>query len=233
MNYKDLQEQANLIGLEITDDMIQKLKKYHELLSLWNEKMNLTAITEESEVIKKHFFDCIIPLTMLEDEGRLIDVGSGAGFPGLVFKIVRPNYEVTLLEPIGKRCNFLNEVIKELYLKAIEVINERSEDFAKENREVYDIATARAVANLNILSELCLPLVKVNGVFLAMKGSKGEEEHLEASKAIETLGAELVRKYEHDISGAGERVNLLYKKVKNTPTKYPRNYSQIKNKPIR
>ena len=218
MNYKDLQEQANLIGLEITDDMIQKLKKYHELLSLWNEKMNLTAITEESEVIKKHFFDCIIPLTMLEDEGRLIDVGSGAGFPGLVFKIVRPNYEVTLLEPIGKRCNFLNEVIKELDLK---------------NIEVYDIATARAVANLNILSELCLPLVKVDGVFLAMKGSKGEEEHLEASKAIETLGAELVRKYEHDISGAGERVNLLYKKVKNTPTKYPRNYSQIKNKPIR
>ena len=233
MNYQDLKEKTKVIGIEITDDMINKFKKYYELLSLWNEKMNLTAITEESEVIKKHFFDCIIPLSILEEKGKLIDVGSGAGFPGIVFKIVRSNYEVALLEPIGKRCNFLNEVIKELDLKNIKVVNERSEDFAKENRERFDIACARAVANLSILSELCLPLVKVDGVFLAMKGSKAEEEHLEAAKAIETLGAELVRKYEHDISGAGERVNLLYKKIKNTPAKYPRNYSQIKNKPIR
>lgn len=233
MNYEDLKKNSELIGIDISEDMITKLKKYYELLSLWNEKINLTAIIDEEEVIEKHYFDCIKPLEELEIEGNVVDVGSGAGFPGLVFKIIRPNYDMVLLEPNNKRVTFLKEVIKELDLKNIEVINERSEDFAKENREKYDIVCARAVANLNILSELCLPLVKENGIFLAMKGAKGSEELLEAKEAISKLGGQIKSQQEYELPTGGSRTNLFYKKIKRTPDKYPRNYSQIKKKPLK
>ncbi len=233
MNYQELINKSEVIGINITEDMINKLKKYHELLSLWNEKINLTAISKEEEVIEKHFYDCIIPLELLPKEGKVIDVGSGAGFPGMIFKIFNPNYEMTLLEPINKKTNFLNEVIKELDLKDIQAINERSEDYVKENREIYDVVCARAVANLNILSELCIPLVKKDGYFLAMKGIKGDEENNDAIKAIEMLGAKLDYRQEYELANSGTRINLFYKKISNTPLNYPRSYSLIKKKPLK
>ena len=233
MNYEELKKNSELIGIKISEDITEKLKKYHELLSSWNEKINLTAITDEEEVIEKHYFDCIRPLEKLKNDGKVIDVGSGAGFPGLVFKIIRPNYEMTLLEPNNKRVTFLKEVIRELDLKDIEVVNQRSEDFAKENRENYDFVCARAVANLNILSELCLPLVKENGIFLAMKGSKANEELIEAKEAISKLGAKLETKQEYELPSGGLRTNLFFKKINKTPDKYPRAYSQIKKKPLK
>lgn len=232
MNYLELKEKGSELGIEITEDMISKLKKYYELLSEWNKKMNLTAITEEEEVIEKHFYDCILPLVHLKNEGKLADVGSGAGFPGIVFKIIKPKLNITLIEPSNKRCQFLKEVIKELNLKDIEVITERSEDYVKDNREVFDVVTARAVANLNILSELCIPLIKKEGTFLAMKGLKGIEESKEAEGAIEKLGCKIELIQENELPTSGKRINLFYKKVSTTQNKYPRPYSAIKKNPL-
>lgn len=219
------------LNISLTESQLSQLDTYAELLRIWNEKMNLTAITEYEEVLEKHFYDCIIPLKNEYVQGSVIDVGSGAGFPGLVWKIVRPELHMTLLEPTGKRCTFLKEVISTLNLKDIKVENERAEEFVKTHRESYDVVTARAVANLNVLSELCVPLVKMSGIFYALKGAKGKEEEIAARKACTTLGMELVEE-EHYTLPSGERVNLIYKKIKETSPKYPRNYGQIKKKPL-
>lgn len=227
MNFAELQKYGNDNGITVSDQMIRQLNTYMELLTEWNQKFNLTAVTDPEEIIARHFCDCIIPLCTFDIHGKTADVGSGAGFPGLVWKIIRPDLRMTLIEPTGKRCTFLNEVIRELDLTEIQVVNERSEDHAPEHRESYDTVTARAVANLRVLSELCLPLVKKGGSFVAMKGSRGREELQEASHALKVLGGEA-----EDIRETGSGINLLIRKSAHTPAQYPRSYGRIKKNPL-
>ncbi len=229
MNYKELF--ANN-GIQFTDLQLSQLDQYAKLLVEWNEKFNLTAITNEEDIYVKHFLDSILLAKNYNTAGSLCDVGTGAGFPGLVLKIYLPDLNVTLLEPNGKRVTFLNEVIRQLDLKGIETVNERAEDFGKKNFEKYDFATARAVAALNILSELCIPLVKVGGHFLAMKGPKGYQELKEAEKAIRTLACETASIQSFGLGEDNTRVIIDIIKKDHTPSKYPRNYGQIKKKPL-
>ncbi|MBR3311752.1 MAG: 16S rRNA (guanine(527)-N(7))-methyltransferase RsmG [Solobacterium sp.] len=208
------------------------LRQYLELLCEWSEKMNLTAIKDPEEILEKHFIDSILPLTQTEISGSAADVGTGAGFPGLVWKIVKPELQVTLIEPTEKRCRFLREVIQNLKLKDIDVVNMRAEDYAKDHRETFDIVTARAVANLNVLCELCIPLIRIGGKFIAMKGAQALEEKNAAQKAAETLGARFAEARSASLPKGDTRTSLIYIKDKATPAKYPRNYGQIKKKPL-
>ena len=166
------------------------------------------------------------------DAVHLCDVGAGAGFPSLPLKIMNPQMKITILEPLNKRVVFLKEVCRELQLDNVECLNVRAEDYAKEHRESFDLVTARAVANLRVLSELCLPLVKKNGIFVAMKGAAGFEEQAEAEKATKILGAELEKAEEVHLQDGSARVNLTYRKVRTTPPQYPRAYAKIKKSPL-
>ena len=219
------------LGIQLTTVQMEQFQKYMELLIEWNEKMNLTAITEESQIWEKHFYDSILPFSHLTFK-TMCDVGSGAGFPGIPVKIVFPQVRMTLVEPLQKRCRFLNEVKEQLGLENMEVVNARAEDFAKDHREQYDIVSARAVAKLSILLELCVPLVKKNGKMVALKGKNGMEELEQAQKAISVLGVVLESEETCIIEDDATRINLYLKKVKNTPPKYPRAYGQIKKKPL-
>lgn len=232
MDFVQLQQYGKENGVIITDEMLGQLEIYMDLLISWNEKFNLTAISRPEEIIERHFCDCIVPLTEFDISGSAADVGSGAGFPGLVWKIVCPDLEMTLIEPTGKRCTFLNEVINRLGLKKIKVVNERSEEHVKENREAYDVVTARAVANLRVLLELCLPLVKTGGSFIAMKGNRGEEELREATNALKLLGGRTEAVKTASVGGQDAGMNILIRKDSTTPARYPRNYGHIKKKPL-
>lgn len=218
-------------GIQLSDDQIQQFEKYMQLLIEWNEKMNLTAITQEEEVWEKHFYDSIMPFTKMKFE-TMCDIGSGAGFPGIPVKIAFPQVKMTLVEPLQKRCRFLNEVKTQLGLENLEILNVRAEDLAKEKRECFDVVSARAVAKLSILLELCVPLVKMNQTMVALKGKNGHEELNHAKKAIDTLGVELIHEETFKIEEDATRINLYFKKVKHTPNKYPRAYGQIKKKPL-
>lgn len=225
-------EALERIGVHIDSKQEEQFYTYAALLKEWNEKMNLTGISEEPDVLEMHFYDSIVPLARLSiKEGCFADVGAGAGFPSLPCLIAFPELNVTIIEPLHKRCVFLNEVVRQLGLTNVEIVNARAEDYASEHREVFDIVSARAVANLNILSELCLPLVKVNGIFLAMKGSSGLEEKMKAEKAIAKLGGSFEKAYEEHI-GEHTHINLIYRKSKNTPLMYPRAYAKIKKNPL-
>ena len=233
MTFEQLQKLMLEEGIQNTEEKIDLFRKYLDLLIEWSERMNLTAIKDPDEIIEKHFYDCLVPMFSEKIHGKVCDVGSGAGFPGMVWKIVDPSIPMTLLEPTNKRCQFLNAVIRELGLQDIEVVNQRAEDYVKEARESYDFVTARAVANLQILSELCIPLVKVNGQFVAMKGMQGEDENKEALSAITKLGAKLLIVHKDTLPSGDQRVNLFYTKSSPTPGKYPRAYSQMKKKPLK
>ena len=232
MTLEQLEQLLLKENIRMTDTMKKQLDMYMQLLIQWNEKMNLTSITKPEEIIEKHFYDSLLPFFTFSIEGKVIDVGSGAGFPGLVWKILFPQLNMVLLEPIGKRCVFLNEVIHELSLDKIQVVNERAEEHVKEHREEYDVVTARAVANLRVLSELCAPLVKKNGQFIAMKGNHGKEELSEASNALKILGLQMQNLQEKTLPNGDVRNNICIIKTKETPIKYPRNYGQIKKKPL-
>ena len=232
MTIDELVNKSEALHVHITREMEEQFIRYISLLQTWNRKMNLTAIDETEEIIEKHFYDCILPLSDFDLKGTCADVGSGAGFPGIVWKIVKPDISMTLIEPTGKRCHFLEAVITELGLKNIQVVNERAEDYASKHRESFDVVTARAVANMSVLSELCVPLVKINGLFVAMKGMHGKEEAQQASHALDVLGVQLLNMSEESLYSGDQRVNLIYKKVKSTPSQYPRNYGTIKKKPL-
>lgn len=232
MNRTEFREACKEIRIELNEDSLQKFDRYAELLTEWNQKMNLTAITRYEEILEKHFYDSLLASECTAMEGKLCDVGAGAGFPSIPLKIAFPELDVTILEPINKRCIFLNEVIQQLSLEGIRVINSRAEDAAKELRESFDLVTARAVANLRVLSELCIPLVKVGGIFLAMKGAQGKIEDEEASKAIKSLGCRKSSERCVQLKDESERVNLVYIKMKSTPPQYPRMYSKIKKNPL-
>ena len=224
MNLKGFIEETEKLGIKITEEKLSKLEKFYELLISWNEKMNLTRIIEKEEVYLKHFYDSLtlIKAIDLKQELTLCDVGSGAGFPGIVLKIVFPNLKITLIDSLQKRVNYLNEIIKELELANIEAIHTRAEDYAKNHREEYDIVTARAVANLKLLSELCIPMVKVNGYFIAMKAN-AIEEIKEAKDIIKDLSARLEDTIEFLLPiEKSNRTLIKIIKLKNTNQKYPR-----------
>lgn len=223
-------------NLILSQNQLNQLDQYFHLLIEKNKVMNLTGITEEGEVYEKHFYDSLLFTfsSLFKKEGAsLIDVGSGAGFPGLVLAICYPNLDVTLLEPLGKRCNFLNEVITALKLTNVNVVNMRSEDYALANREKYDFCVSRAVAKLNILLELMMPLIKVGGIFIALKGDKGDEELLESANALKKLSGTVIEKQEVTLpTNHDKRINIFVKKEKATANIYPRLYAKIKKKPL-
>ncbi|MGM9808388.1 MAG: 16S rRNA (guanine(527)-N(7))-methyltransferase RsmG [Bacilli bacterium] len=234
MNFKEMQSLLLEKGIKVTDEMILKFQKYLDLLMEWNQKINLTALKTEEEIIEKHFYDSLLMAEEIKfDDQSLLDVGTGAGFPGIPLKIVFEDLFVTLLEPTLKRVNFLDIVIKELGLKKIVTINKRAEDYVKDARSYYDLVTARAVSRLNMLLELCMPLVKVDGLFLAMKGSKGEEEIQESINALKILNGEIFKIQKTKlVTDNDERMNIFIKKNDEISMKYPRSYGQIKKSPL-
>lgn len=227
-------EELAKIDIEINEHQLNQFEIYYETLIEWNNKMNLTAITNKEEVYEKHFYDCLLACQVYNFEAQKIcDIGAGAGFPSVPLKIIYPDLDITIVDSLEKRINFLNHLQLKLGLNNFKAIAQRAEEHAKDQRENYDLVMGRAVARLNILAELCIPLVKVNGDFLALKGRQGLEEHLEAIHGIESLGAKekTIEKY-HLISDDSVRYLMLYTKIKKTNIKYPRNYGQIKKKPL-
>lgn len=225
-------------GLEVNDQIISDLKTYREILVDWNQKMNLTGIEEEKEVFIKHFLDSISAVSngYIKDGISLIDVGTGAGFPGLPLKICLQNIELTLLDSLNKRINFLQEVSNTVNLKDVEFIHGRAEDFGKNSdyREQYDVATARAVAGLPILMEFCVPFVKVGGYFVCLKGPNANLELEESKMAMDVLGLEFVEKIDIELPNEELKHNILvFKKIKNTPEKYPRKAGKPAKSPIK
>jgi len=222
-------------GINITQESMQKLEHYMELLLSWNEKVNLTAITEPEPIWVKHFLDSLI-LTRYEDLSgkKIIDIGTGAGFPGLALKIVDAGLDITLLDSLAKRLDFLDEVIAELELDNIHTYHARAEDGARdaELRECFDIAVSRAVARMNVLCEYSLPYVKVGGVFIAYKSREYAEELEEAKATIETLGAKIDRVEEFVLDSDNIKTLIFIRKLSQTPSNYPRKPHIIAKRPI-
>lgn len=229
----DLKDKANKINIIISDEQIKEFYEYMNLLLKWNEKINLTAITEPKEVIMKHFIDSITVEKYINNSDLVADIGTGAGFPGIPLNIVKNNANYVLVDSLNKRINFLNEVINDLNLKNIKTVHSRVEDFAKNNREKFDVATSRAVAALNILLEYLLPLVKVGGICVCMKGSNIKEEVSNAKKALEVLGGKIEKIEEIILPDSDVKRNIIIiRKVKNTPNKYPRKAGMPSKEPI-
>ncbi len=232
---KILTDTLSAFDIVLIENQLAQLKQYHELLIEWNEKMNLTALTAPEDVALKHFADSLLLLRYcdIEKEARVIDVGTGAGFPGMVLKIARPDIQLTLLDSLQKRLGFLDEVCNELGFDDVELIHSRAEDGSRtELRDSFDIAVSRAVASLNTLCEYDMPYVKVGGRFIAMKGKEAQEEMVAAENAIHTLGGELLQKHDFILSEAGERSIIEIKKIAATPDAYPRRSKHIKNRPL-
>jgi len=236
--YSLMSKSAEDVGLQLSKEQYEKFIIYMKLLQEWNEKVNLTAIVEDEDVIKKHFIDSIKSFKREEFKkaSTLIDVGTGAGFPGLPISIMKDDIKVTLLDSLNKRVNFLNTVINELGLSNVITIHSRAEDGARDKnlREKFDIATSRAVANMSVLSELCLPYVKIGGSFIALKGPAVDQEIKESIGAIKILGGELLDVCEVNIEDTELRHNLVVvKKVKECSKSYPRKAGLITKNPLK
>ena len=237
-NIEILRQGIEDFGIEASDKMLADFQKYKEILVEWNQKMNLTGIEDEKEVFIKHFLDSVSAVTKgyIKNGMSLIDVGTGAGFPGMPLRICLPELKVTLLDSLNKRINFLQEVANQLDIDDIEFIHGRAEDFGKseEYREGFDIATARAVAGLPALMEFCVPFVKVGGYFVCLKGPNANLELEESKKAMEALGLEYIEKIDIKLPEIDLDHNILvFKKVKNTPSKYPRKAGKVTKNPIK
>ena len=218
-------------SVTLSDGQIDTLCRFGEALIEKNAVMNLTAITEPSAVAQLHFLDCIALLNAADFHGkRVIDVGCGAGFPGVPLKIAEPSIRLTLLDSLAKRMNWLSETLPALGVDA-EIITARAEEFAAQRREQYDLATSRAVARLNVLAELCLPYVRVGGKFLAMKGALAQEEVEEARRGIERLGGHVLRIFEYPVADAVHKA-VVIEKLRPTPPQYPRAFAKIKKLPL-
>lgn len=237
MYYDIMKNSIEKLGFTFDRNQYESFVKYKDLLKEWNTKINLTAITDDEDIITKHFIDSIktFEFLPLKEAKSIIDVGTGAGFPGIPLKIVKSDLNLTLLDSLNKRINFLKEVGNVLELKNVDYIHSRAEDGGNnpDLREQYDIAVSRAVANLKLLSELCLPFVKIGGYFIALKGPSVDEEIHEAVYAIEVLGGKFIEKNEILVEGTDLKHNLvIIKKIRKTPKNYPRHSSNIK-KPIK
>ena len=221
-------------ALDVDDLALRRFRRYYELLTEWNKVMNLTAIEGEENTARLHFLDCAALGQLTELRGkRVIDVGTGAGFPGMVLKILCPEMELTLLDSLDKRLRFLQTVCGELGFSDVRCIHARAEEAPAQLRESFDLACSRAVARLNLLSELCLPFVKPGGQFIAMKGPELADELREAEKGIRLLGGEVERAAEYPVPGTDLRHNaVLIRKIAETPKKYPRKWGQMKKQPL-
>ena len=231
MNQETFKHQLSVFTTRDLNVVMAQFETYLARLIEVNKVMNLTAITDPQEVFEKHFLDSCLIANHLKTGDKVADVGSGAGFPGLCLAIIRDDLHMTLIEPTTKRCVFLNGIIDELGLKNVEVLNKRAEELSQ-LRESYDVVTARAVAPLSVLLEICVPLVKVGGLMIAMKGQKALEELSDAQVAVKLLTLEVVEAKLVTLPTAGLRVNLVFKKIKETKISYPRAYNQIKKNPL-
>lgn len=223
-----------LAELGLDDGGTPSLLRYGELLLEKNKVMNLTAITEPQDVAALHFLDSAALLALADFRGKsVVDVGTGAGFPGMPLKILEPSIHMTLLDSLGKRITFLQEVCEDLGLTDVQCVHARAEEFAAEHRQGFDFAVSRAVANLSVLCELCLPLVKVGGTFLSMKSVESDGELEQAEKAIRLLGGQVERTADYRIPGTEVTHRVIFiKKVAETPKKYPRPFAKIKKNPL-
>lgn len=234
MNKEEFITEIEKLGIKLTDTQLEQLNIYFQMLVDWNKVMNLTGITEECSVYLKHFYDSLTVCRVinLDDEKTLCDIGTGAGFPGLVLKICFPHLQVTLVDALEKRLKFLNAVIDKLSLENIETVHARAEEYGKNNREKYDVVTARAVAPLNILIEYCLPLIKPNKYFVALKGNISQEIET-LSISLKKIGGKLLNK---DLfllpKENSSRSIIVISKLGNTNIKYPRRYNEIKSRPL-
>ena len=225
---------AGLSALGLPTEGIPALERFGEMLVEKNKVMNLTAITEPADVATLHFLDSVAMLKEVDLAGKtMVDVGTGAGFPGVPLRIVCPAVHMTLLDSLNKRIDFLKEVCGELGYADVDCVHGRAEEFAAKHRESFDFATSRAVANFQLLTELCLPLVKVGGTFIAMKSVDSDEELKSAEKAISILGGRVERTVDYQIPGTDVTHRLVFiKKIKETPKKYPRAFAKIKKNPL-
>ncbi len=229
MNEKEFVLALEKVNIHLNEKQLQQFSQYADLLEQWNQKMNLTAITQRDQIYEKHFYDSIVPFAQMNFE-TFCDVGTGAGFPGVPVQIVWPEKKVTLIEPLQKRCRFLQEVKDQLSL-SMEIVNQRSEEAVHQYREVFDVVTSRAVARLTILLELCTPLLKKEGILVALKGKGAMEELENAQHAMKVLHLEAKEIKEVQVDDAMHQ-NIYFKKTQKTDPKYPRNYGQIKKKPL-
>ena len=221
-------------GIILSEKQIQQFELYYTTLIEWNQKMNLTAITQKEDVYLKHFYDSLtISFDYPLEQQSLCDIGAGAGFPSIPLKIVYPNLKITIVDSLTKRITFLKHLANVLELENVTAISARAEEYAKDYRESFDIVTARAVARLNILDELCLPLVKINGDFITLKGLKAQEELKEAKAGIEKLGGKVTKEIDFTLTDENDyRSNIYIHKIKKTPSLYPRTFGKIKKKPL-
>lgn len=235
INKELLKENAAILGTVLSDEMLEKFDKLADLLIETNKSMNLTAIKEPDDIVVKHFADSLSLFSAIvpNQEARVLDLGTGAGFPGIPLLIARPDLRLTMLDSTAKKLKYVADTVEALGLKA-EVFHTRAEDAGKNPlyREAYDIVCSRAVAALNILCEYCLPFVKVGGMFVAMKSAKADEEISSAKQAIRLLGGEIIDKKSFFLSDGGERTLIMIKKISQTSPKYPRPSAQISKKPL-
>lgn len=232
MNENEFYESIKQIGIVVSDEMKQQFLLYKNLIQEVNKVLNLTGIDDDEGIYLKHFYDSLLISPLINSGANVCDVGSGAGFPGIVLAIARPDIMIVCIEPTTKRTAFLERVVLECGLKNVKILNQRAEDIIESYRESFDVATARAVAYLDILAELCMPFVKVGGTFIAMKGSRGIEEWDEAKKAVKILGGKLRKSHEFNDDIMGVRYNLEIEKIAKTHKKYPRSYAKIKKTPL-
>lgn len=239
MNPEEFTAALRQNGVDLDDHQIEQFNKYYERLVAVNEHMNLTAITDQDEVYLKHFYDSLtlaFAYPKLQNQPlNMIDVGAGAGFPSLPLKIVFPQLKITIIDSLNKRINFLSELVQELGLEDVTVVHARAEEFGGKNspeREMYDVATARALARLNVLGELTLPFVKEHGVLLAMKGSQAQDEVEQAKQAINTLGGKIQSEIDVTLPNGDPRTVIVIEKVRKTPKKYPRKPGDPVRKPL-
>ncbi len=234
MQIDEFKKELDILGIKYNENQLIQLEQYYQLLIEWNKKMNLTAITEKEQIYLKHFYDSLtlVKIINLKEQETLCDIGTGAGFPGIVIKIFFPNLKIKLVDSLQKRTLFLKNVIDVLHLENIEVYNARAEEYALNNREKYDIVTARAVSHLRILLEYGIPMVKVGKYLVAMKGNI-EMELRESRSTIEKLNCEQLNEISFDLPfDAGHRTLLMFQKHKKTSTLFPRKYSEIKKKSL-
>jgi len=230
-----IKESFEKIDISLNEEQIKQYYEYMNLLIDWNKKINLTAIIEPSDIILKHFVDSATILKYIKDNESNVDVGTGAGFPGIPIKIANSTLNITLLDSLNKRINFLNEVIQENNLEKIQTVHSRVEDFGNNTkyREKFEVATSRAVANLSVLAEYMLPLVKVGGRCICMKGSEIEEELEKSKNAINLLGGKITKVEQFKLIDSDNTRNIvIIEKVKNTPNKYPRKAGMPSKQPL-